>query len=63
MCEIADCLPPSLLLPVSRIFAELSELNPIPLHPPSSHSSLARSQEVLRLQPVFVRIVLVLVFS
>jgi hypothetical protein len=53
MCIIAVCLPPSLLLPVSRLFATRFQLNPIPLHPSSAYSSHARSQDVLRLQPVF----------
>ena len=35
-------------------FSTRFELNPIPLHPSSPCSSLARSQEVLRLQPVVV---------
>jgi len=54
MFIIADCLPPSLLHSFSRIVATRFELNPIPLPPSSSWSSLARSNEVFRLQPVAV---------
>jgi len=50
----ADCVPPSLLRTLSSVFATRFELNPIPLPPTSSCSSLARSNEVFRLQPVAV---------